>query len=336
MTNFLRRIEIFLGSAFLLGTCLTSLLCRHVFWFDLVANLRVQLAIALTVLLAYALVRRHRVFAGLVGLAWLMAVSPIVWGGLLVASPAQPANAGVASADVAVEDFLTITTLNLLSHNTRYDAVLNHLEKLDPDVFAILELTSQWDDKIQTRFATSHPHRLVQVSDTGNFGIGLYSKIPFRESSIASWGNLVPSLDVTLVSPDIRVIATHPIPPMSAKNFAHRNRQLGDVAAAVASAASDKPTVVMGDFNLTPWSPLFRDFVDTSGLLPVRSRLSIHPTWYRGPNHLPFGLVLDHVCVSDDIDPISMSIGENVGSDHRSVTVRCRLRTESQIPSTSF
>ena len=331
MDKFLRRIEIALGSAFLLGICLSGVLCRHVFWFDLAANLRVQVAIALTVSFVYVLVRRKKVAAYFIGLAWLMTVSPIVWAAFLVASPGHPANAGLDNAGVAVEGSVTLTTLNVLRHNTHYEAVMNHLQAIDPDLFAILELNTNWDKKIRSRFSTTHSYVIAQPTDSGNFGIGLYSKIPFRKSNIASWGNLVPSLDVTLVSPNIRVIATHPMSPMSGRNFDHRNRQLDEIAVAVADSGSGVPTIVMGDFNLTPWSPLFRDFVDTSGLLPVRSPLSISPTWYGGPSHLPFGLVLDHVCVSNDIQPVSMSIGENVGSDHRSVTVRCRPKTEENI-----
>ena len=47
--------------------------------------------------------------------------------------------------------------------------------------------------------------------------------------------------------------------------------------------ASAIPVVLLGDLNLTPWSPLFLELQSRSGLVRGISDFSLEPTWYRFP-----------------------------------------------------
>ena len=131
---------------------------------------------------------------------------------------------------------------------------------------------------------------------------------------------------------DVIVIATHTLPPMGPGSFAHRNRHLqllADRVRQLRQAEPDVPVVVVGDLNLTPWSPVFSEFLAQAELTTSRGGLGVTPTWYRFPL-FPFGLVLDHVLTTPDLSTVSYDVGDDMGSDHRMVTASFRFAGDSQ------
>ena len=102
--------------------------------------------------------------------------------------------------------------------------------------------------------------------------------------------------------------------------FSHRNKHLRLLSERVREERTeepDVPVVVIGDLNLTPWSPVFHDFRDDAQLISAPHGLT--PTWYRY-RLFPFGLVLDHIMMSKDLVSCAYHVSEDVGSDHRFVT----------------
>jgi endonuclease/exonuclease/phosphatase (EEP) superfamily protein YafD len=76
---------------------------------------------------------------------------------------------------------------------------------------------------------------------------------------------ILPSIeaDVQLPSRAIHLVATHPLPPMGARNFNHRNKHLALLGQRIQEQFRGDPAesvILLGDLNLTPWSPLFHDF----------------------------------------------------------------------------
>ena len=116
---------------------------------------------------------------------------------------------------------------------------------------------------------------------------------------------------------DFRIIATHPLPPVSTEYWESRNAQLKSIAENVRDSAI--PTMVCGDLNTTPWSPFFRDFMNQTGLRPASLGQGIPPTW-TGRTAL-LGLAIDYVTVPPEVQVVSRRIGPNLGSDHRPVIV---------------
>ena len=217
-------------------------------------------------------------------------------------------------------------TANVLTSNSRQDAVLKQIKSANADVFAILELGTPLHQRLEKEIATAYPHRVTIPQDGGNFGIGLYSRYPMSNvESFSTNEESIPSISATVESDSTswRVIATHPLPPIGASGFHSRNEHLQILADRVAEfrrVASNTPVIVMGDFNLTPWSPLFVDFESSSGLKLAGGDNQIVPTWYT-QQMFPFGLVLDHVFISDDLRCVGREIGRDIGSDHRAVVV---------------
>jgi endonuclease/exonuclease/phosphatase (EEP) superfamily protein YafD len=113
------------------------------------------------------------------------------------------------------------------------------------------------------------------------------------------------------------LIATHPLPPVSAENAVMRDEQLQSAGEFAVSLAA--PTVLAGDLNTTSWSPCFQDLLAVSGLRDSRRGFGVQPTW---PGWLArLGIPIDHVLVSPEIRVVRRTVGPHIGSDHRPVVI---------------
>ena len=220
---------------------------------------------------------------------------------------------------------LHVMTLNVLTDNRRHDAVAEEIRTVDPDVFALLEVDDKWESQIRESLSLVYPHSLVRSQNLGNFGIAVFSKFPITESEVFRLNEPIDSLEIVVQG--VRVIATHPLPPIGQANFHARNQHLRELAARIRlqrEADAGQPVVVMGDLNVAPWSPIFRGFERQSSLRRAQVGLELEPTWHIAGGNFFSGLMLDHVLVSDEIECEAYRVGPDVGSDHRSVSVRLR------------
>ncbi|KAA5545908.1 endonuclease/exonuclease/phosphatase family protein [Roseiconus nitratireducens] len=322
-----RAIKYVLRLAVLTLVILTlfSLFARSLFLAELVASLRVQISIGAAALLLVALVDRDFWNAGVITTCMVIHASfllPQMW------RPSREIEMAEEADNVST---MTVMTLNALSANTHYDWIADQIVQDDPDAVGILELGPGLDAFLRKRFSERYPHKLTVPSDAGNFGIGLFSRRPLSDSQVIQWQRGVPTIQAEIDG--VRMILAHPLPPVNAANFQSRNEQLQKLVHQVQGHRrrdEDAPIVVMGDLNLTPWSPWFYDLQSQTGLRRSFEGLGLRPTWYA--NRLGFlaGLVLDHVLVSDSISVDRVWIGSNIGSDHRGVSVRMHWPSASQ------
>lgn len=294
---------------------------------DLVANLRVQLLIALsTMLVCCLLVRKWRLaMVGLMAIAWQTS-----W--LIPLTTKSPARMSLPVAD----GLLKVCSVNVLTSNRQHDRIIAGLRAFDADVVAILELGTELSDRLETDLGEVYPHRVLHPDDGGNFGIGLLSRLPLQNIQIFELSPLpLPSIssDVEWNDRTVHLVATHPIPPMSGRYFQSRNQHLRALAQLATEQRINRPTVpivVVGDLNVTPWSPHFRSFQQTSGLIPSFTGPwfnRLQPTWYRW-SAFPFGLVLDHAFNTPDLICRKRLVGADSGSDHRPVYVEYAVAEE--------
>ena len=312
-----RRMSLSAVCILVVGSVLTVF--ARSFWLaDIFANLRVQLVLGLLGSLAVTAALEmwccffvSLLFAGL-HLPWFFS-----GGGselpaeFIVGAQSRP---------------LIVTTANVLTANRRYPDIERELLACDADVVAVIEISSGLRDYLAGDFSKLYPYSLVDIQDSGNFGIGLYSKQKFKLAKLVTFNDdSLQSVMATIDYGDLNwcIIATHTFPPIGGAAFTHRNLHLKMLAETVGALHQDDPhvpVIVMGDLNITPWSPIFRQFTGEAGLRRCGSAIGLVPTWYRFPA-FPFGLVLDHVLVTDDVFAGPVTISPDVGSDHRFVTV---------------
>lgn len=310
-----RVAEVFRFTALLcLGATAISMLARHWWLADLIANLRIQLIIGLIFATIGLVVTHQSRLAALVvmGLIWNCSwIAPYVFA---------------TQKPVGFRP-LKICVVNVLTQNLQHDKVLTVLKNADPDVIAVLELGTELESRLNKELGDLYRHRITEPSDNGNFGIGLWSKLPLQDEQIFHLTvPLVPSISAKVYweGQPVRLFATHPIPPVGSRYFQSRNQHLDLLAERIrmqTDIMGEATTVVVGDLNLTPWSPWYDKFVTDSDLRDcVRGdkAAALRPTWYRWPL-FPFGLVLDHGFCRGPIVCSNRKILEDIGSDHRPV-----------------
>ena len=79
--------------------------------------------------------------------------------------------------------------------------------------------------------------------------------------------------------------------------------------------------IVVGDFNLTPYSPHFKRFVNEARLLPARCCVLHRATWPVVLGDAWFGIPIDHSFVASGVQVVSRTVGPHLGSDHLPVTL---------------
>ncbi len=235
------------------------------------------------------------------------------------------------SADLTLPaERLTVCVANVQADNPDVASVVGSLRACDADVIAVLELTRALRIRLSGEFAESHPYFLWEEREPGHFGIGLLSRLPIRSSAIVNYRlPSVPSIEAELELPGggvVQLIATHPRPPMDAWQHRMRNEHLGVLGDRVAElrGAGGLPVIVVGDLNVTPWSPTYGRFQERGGLWSATAGGGLEPTWYQRPGFL-YGLVLDHVLHTDGVRCAGRRILSGNGSDHRPVLTEFQI-----------
>ena len=211
---------------------------------------------------------------------------------------------------------------NVNTANRQYQKVIELINAQEADVFVAQEVNSQWL-KMLKPLEIRLPYKIVK-SRSDNFGIALYSRYPLTNAQIIYLGKAkVPSISVQLAHAHkpLTIVATHPLPPISADYFAKRNDQLSHVATYLSTLKT--PIILIGDLNITMWTGDYRRLVNDTGLINARQGFGLLPSW---PTLLPFALIpIDHCLVSKGIEVVGVSTGPDVGSDHLPLIVELAL-----------
>lgn len=295
----IRLVAIAVVSASLLGH-----LERHGLLFELLAHFRWQYA-ALLVAGSIALLAlrspKAGVVVGVVAVTDLLTIAPYL-------VPSAPAPAPRASSP------LRVLSQNVNTGNTRSADVLALIDREQPDVVLLLEVSPRWMEQLRPLdevypFSCSSPR-------TDNFGIAVWSRFELADTQIEPMTEArVPVIITDVVAPGgrIRLIGAHPLPPVSGAYLALRNEQIELLAQRVRERA-DVPTIIAGDLNATPWSRALRGLFRDAGLRDSAQGFGLQCTW---PSSLwPMRIPIDHVLVSEGIAVVDRRISGDVGSDH--------------------
>ncbi len=237
---------------------------------------------------------------------------------------------------------LKLISLNVLTRNREYQSVVDFLNAEQADFVVLLEVNAAWKTMLKPLNSTYEYSRFETRED--NFGIAFLSKHAWSEIEVfESMALKLPSIDATferlnlsgspggsdsslkntVLTKPLRIIGTHPIPPLGQRESSARNEQLVNVAGRFDSESNN---IMAGDFNLTPWSPVFADMLSTGNLRDAAIEFGLEPTWYVFPTWMG-GLKIDHVLVGPGIAVTRHRTGAEVGSDHRAVIVEFGFET---------
>ena len=281
-------------------------------YLELFSHFRLQYFVSsLLFLLTFAVLRDRNFSLLLVALALLNAWFVLPW---YLSDDRAEVVAGSAS--------IKILQANVLRGNKETTALLTQIEAENPDIVILQEMTPLWLTAMRSLQA-EYPYSIAEAQD-GAFGIGLFSKLPFEDANIVHAPPVdLPEIQVTVLlgKRRINLVSAHPMPPIGRASIEARNAQLAALGEEL--GASVRPTIFIGDLNISMWAPTYLAFEKTSGLRNGRKGLGLVPTF---PVFLPIAAIpIDHCLVSEEIDVLEFRTGARTGSDHWPIIVTLAL-----------
>ncbi len=204
--------------------------------------------------------------------------------------------------------------------NRKFEAVVKEIEKEDPDIVGISELTKGWWQILQPKMK-KYPYQVVEPSFGG---IGLLSKFPIKDGRVEHYGEIKrPRVVAQVLVNDrwIKVIFAHPIIPMRRVGF--RDAELAVIAKD--ASPSDVPVILAGDLNCTPFSYFFYKLQRDGKLRDSEKGFGYQPSW--STFHILPLFCIDHCLASSEFSFVKRYNGPNVGSDHLPVITELNLKT---------
>ncbi len=301
---------------------MTTFFGRRWWGFELATHFRVQYVILFFFLMVVMAVKRQWLLVGIAGTCMAVHLFYI----LPVYLSLRESLAGPKSETVK------ILTSNVRRYNTHHQPVLDLIYKETPDVVTLQEMNDVWLEALKPLDETYPYRRIIKVNYRER--LAFYSRLPIIASREKNFGSFrIPALIATL---DVKghhlvVYTTHLTSPSTIWDARARNQALLQLAQEIHLVKD--PVVLVGDMNISPWSPYFYDLLRTSGLKDSRDGFGIQASW---PTYMPLFLIpVDHCLVHPSIQVLDREIGPKIGSDHYPLLIKLAVPDKSQAGTTS-
>ncbi len=291
--------------------------------FELATHFRVQYLAVLAASLVVFVSQRHSSEAVVAGMCVLVNVWPIrpLYGHTNTRTPASGSGRRLRlmCANVQVSN----------QSATSYEAMRAFIRAEQPDLIVAIEMTPPWYDLV-TSLNDWRPVAVV-TPWSGLFAIGIFSRLPLDHvETLSSADRSFPAAmaQVRVAGRRVTLIGAHPRAPVTPRRLRLRDHQFHQLAEAV--KAQPDLVIMVGDLNITSWSPAFGDLVRETGLCDSREGFGIQPSWpVWGP---PFRIPIDHCLVSSGIAVHNRRLGPSVGSDHFPVLIDLSIEPVTTMP----
>ena len=292
------------------GALLLGYLGLHGWPFDLFANFRVQyMGLFAVCVIALTIARwRKTAILALLGVA------------LTTASMAAYFPERVIPEHERARGF-TLVSFNTWFRNEHLDAVLSFLETSEADAIVLQEVELSRVEEMRARLR-AYPY--VTVTPGVRRGLVIFSRTPLTDVHhfrIPERVTRITRAQTRWNGRDIVLIGVHLSWPLTRFKAHQRSYELAMLAEQARRETS--PVLVAGDFNLTPWSQRFTEFVDRSGLQDCAIGQGLLPTW--PAQFMPLRIRIDHCFASSHWRVQQVRVGPQLGSDHLPVITNLEL-----------
>jgi len=216
-----------------------------------------------------------------------------------------------------------IYSANLHKDNDDLTKLNSEIKGIDPDILLLLEVTPVHFNQLQSLIQI-YPYHTEKRSFGGpDIGFVFLSKFPILDSSVTQLSavcNFVLEARIEINEKPVIFYGVHARRP-DLGNYIERKNQFLWLARHIKNQSL--PVIVAGDFNATPYSPIFRELVDTTGLNDSREGFGWLPSW---PTYFPpLWIPIDHVLLTPGIQVLKRTTGSYIGSDHYPVITELSL-----------
>jgi endonuclease/exonuclease/phosphatase (EEP) superfamily protein YafD len=214
-----------------------------------------------------------------------------------------------------------VMSVNSYKENESPEKLCAAILDFDPDVLLVMEMTDSTQEALEDCLK-NYPHKMTTPVRDG-FRICLFSKDELKNQNITYHGpNQTPLLTAETIvqGREFQVFSAHPKPMLNKQWHEERLAYFRETAAII--ARSEKPVMVLGDFNAVPWEWAFRGFLERAGLENTLYKQGYLVTW---PVFFPLmGIPMDHILISDGEDYGDLKVGPFVGSDHYPISLNLK------------
>mgnify|MGYP000061848675 CR=1 FL=1 len=294
-------------SLIILNTVIFILFSPDHFFFEMLQSMAFQISIGIIFLAIIFLVFRK----------WIGAVVSIIaivlmWQNISYIKP------NFSSKTLGLTN-LTVAHYNVLKHNKNFENTIESIKNYNADLVSINEMTYDWNSALRKGLAETYPHQYL-VPQKNSFGIAVFSKKELVNTETI-WFEGIPYISGEILVNDtsVQFLTAHTIPPTSKYAYAKRNQEIKHIENFLSK--TDKPKIVIGDFNAVSWSPAMRKLRQNLNLRDSRTSLQgTFPSWNK------FLMIpIDHIFHSSEITCLSFKTISGTDSDHYGVIGRYRI-----------
>ena len=314
-----KRILYFLAAV--LALSYISFLLAELFWvFDLFSHFLFQYVIG-GVVVGFLLIfcKSYK----LAGLMFVLSVASFVQSRTSLDDPLS-----FFKPDV-VKD-LTKKSIKIVQFNHYYGksdlTKVEHWLKSEAENFdiVVLQEASEHTENLAVSLRDLYPHQVIRLH-MRTAGVVIISRLDIIEEKVKIlngpiFENIVVRLAFKFKENEEPLImyALHALPPVTPKYFAQRNFEIIEVAKLVAEEKFD-PVVMVGDWNITPYSPYFKKILKVSKLKYQAKGFLLSPSWpyFAGLSFLK--IPIDHLLFSESFSFVNKKVLSSFGSDHHAV-----------------
>ena len=293
-------------------TLFLSYFAKVSWFFDLFTHFRFQYLIASLVLLVIFTSLRKGFFIGFS--IFLVAANIFLATENIVFVPKK--------SESQTSRTLTIVQYNRLLLNFDHEIVKNWLvENAERFDVVVLQEANAKLSRTAEQVHHKYPYQVLKARNDA-FGIIILSRIKPKEyQEISIPGPLFRNMAIRVVirpegfEQDVAIYALHAMPPMDKEQQEQRNFELKTVALEIVKDETER-RIMVGDWNLTPYSPFFYKLLKESGLQRQSTHLIPLPTWPSVLLPWAMQIPIDHVLVDPSLTIIKEERENSMGSDH--------------------
>lgn len=215
---------------------------------------------------------------------------------------------------------------NIYYKNVDYKSLQEKIIEENPDIVVLVEFSDEHEDEMKDFFKENYPYINRNSRSTMLAWDAVFSKIPLEiiteTHKVEPWARNYSYMKILNDENEdwIDLYVIHTSAPVSQKNFEMRNEQIGKLLSDFLKYhKSWTPTMIIWDFNLSPWSYYYKQFTKHINMLNALS--------FQSPNYTRslyqqwvFRSHIDQLFISPEIKISPITIENLSWSDHRSFT----------------
>jgi endonuclease/exonuclease/phosphatase (EEP) superfamily protein YafD len=212
---------------------------------------------------------------------------------------------------------LRLAFFNKLYSNTKYEAIDQAVKQAKPDILGIAEIREADLGSIKELEYFPYSHKMPARDGAM---LAVYSKHPLELDLKAPKLSHVIPLIADIKGESYHLFVIHPKPPINNEWMKDRNTELESLVSYI-SLLDPQIVLLMGDFNLSPWSKTFTNLNNSLVGLKKTGTNPLSSTWHSGV----LGTQIDHIFVPTSAAVLDFEVIGVEGSDHKMIVAQISL-----------